>query len=271
MKAEILEWCAATHVIMQKVRHNLAARYPVIALALARSNENPTLLAINAAIDRSEPVANAIAGIVGVSPAAVDRLENVASETVTEAWVKCPIELFWAIDVLHPLDGPQTPEEWGLLRKLWINTGLEEHESYRTAVGISRDRQLVLEYLFRGLCAQGYGEATQVLSDRLVALLPGIETDPEYIWPFPCYVSFVEEALTRMVGRKRAEPSNDAECLLMGYPLVELIRQWESWRCIVAAHGKVQIEVVSGSEDLAKTQWIMRIVIPDFDKAIRPY
>jgi hypothetical protein len=269
MKAEIQEWCAATQVSIQIARHNLAARYPVIALALARQNESPTLLAINAAIGRGEAADNAIAGIVGVSPSAVGRLENINPETVTDAWITCPIELFWAMDVLHALDSPQTPEEWRLLRRLWINTGLEQFESYRTAVGISRERQIVLEYLFRGLCAQGYGEATQVLADRLVALLPGIETDPERIWPFHCYVSFVEEALTRTIRQGCTGSRNGAEHLLVRYSPTELIRQWEIWRCVVAAHGDAQFEVLREPEDIAKTQWIMRIVVPDFDEAVR--
>lgn len=269
VKEEILDWCKAIHVTIQNVRHNLAAQYPVIALALARPNESPTLLAINAAIDRGEPVDSAIAGIVGVRPAAVARLENVAPETVTEAWVKCPIELLWAMDILHPLGGPETPEGWSLLRKLWINTGLEEHESYRTAVGISRERQIVLEYLFRGLCAQGYGEASEVLADRLVALLPGIKTDPEWNWPFHCYVSFVEMSLYWAIRRGRIGSWANAERLLMRHSPTELIRQWESWRCIVAAHGEAQLEVVSGSDDIAKTQWIMRTVVPDYDEAVQ--
>jgi len=269
MKSEIRDWCAASHVSMQRARHNLAARYPVIALVLSRPNESPNLLALNAAIDRGEPPDNAIASIVGVSLAAVDRLEHFAPESVSEAWLKRPIELLWAMDVLHPLDGPQTSEEWVLLRKLWINTGLEEHKSYRTAVGISRERQIVLEYLFRGLCAQGYGDTTQVLADRLIALLPGIETDPEYIWPFHCYVSFVEEALTWTIRQGFIRPWDGYVYLLMRYPPAELIRQWESWRCVIAAHGKAQFAVVSGAEDIAKAQWIMRIVVPDFDEAVR--
>jgi hypothetical protein len=270
VKEEILDWCKAIHVTIQNVRHNLAAQYPVIALALARPNESPTLLAVNAAIDRGEPVDSAIAGIVGVSPAAVARLENIVPETVTEAWVKCPIELLWAMDILHPLGGPETPEGWCLLRKLWINTGLEEHESYRTAVGISRERQIVLEYLFRGLCAQGYDDATHELADRLVALLPGIEADPELIWPIHCYVSFVEKALLdRTIRRRRAASLDGPAHLLMRYSPIDLIRQWERWRCIVAAHGNAQDEVVSGSEDFEKTQWIMQTVVPDYDEAVR--
>lgn len=270
MKVEILDWCTAIHVTIQRIRHNLAEQYPVIALALARPNENPTLLAINAAIDRGEPVDSAIAGIVGVSPAAVGYLENVAPETVTEAWVNCPIELLWAMDILHPLGGPETPEEWGLLRKLWINTGLEEHKSYRTAVGISHEGQIVLEYLFRGLCAQGYGEATQEIADRLVGLLPGIEADPELIRPFHCYVSFVEKALLdRTIRRRRAGSLDGPAHLLMRYSPTDLIRQWERWRCVVAAHGNAQDKVVSGSEDFEKTEWIMQTVMPDYDEAMR--
>ncbi len=269
MKAEILEWCLATHVSMQIERQNLAARYPVVALALARHNFDSTLLAINAAIDRGDPVDDSIACVVGVNPSALGYLVDVAPETVTEAWLRCPIELFWAMDVLYPLNGPRTTDEWALLRKLWINTGLEEHEEYRTSAGISRDRQKVLEYLFRSLCAQGYGETTKMLADRLVALLSDIETDPERIWPFHCYVSFVEESLSWAIRRGRLGVWNGAERLLMRYSPGELIRQWESWRCIVAAHGESQFEVVSRSEDIAKTQWIMRIVVPDFDEVVR--
>lgn len=267
---EIAIWLAGNDPWIHRPRHTIASAYPVVALALARPHENPTLLAINAAIDRGEALDVAVAALVGVSPSAVARLENISPETVTEAWVKCPIELFWAMDILHPLGGPETPEEWRLLRKLWLNTGLEGHESYRTAVGINRDRQIVLEYLFRGLCAQGYGEATQELADRLVALLPGIETDPEKIWPFHCYVSFVEKALLdRTILRRRAGSWDGPEHLLMRYSPTDLIRQWERWRCVVAAHGDAQYEVVSESEDFEKTQWIMQTVVPDYDEAVR--
>jgi hypothetical protein len=214
VKAEILEWCAATNVSIQKTRHNMAARYPVIALALARQNENPTLQAIAAGIDRGEFLDNAIAGIVGVKPSAVRHLKNVAPKAVTDAWIRCPVELFWAMDVLHPLDSPRTPEEWSLLRKLWINSGLDKHESYRTAVGRSRKREMVMEYLFRALCAQGYGEATQVLADRLVAALPCTETDSEYIWPFDCYVGFALLAMAPAFHRRRRGVRGAAKLLL---------------------------------------------------------
>ncbi len=274
VKAEILEWCSATHVVMQierhnLERHNLAVQYPVIALTLARQNKDSTLLAINAAIDRGDPVDDSIACVVGVSPQSVGCLVDVAPETVTEEWLTCPIELFWAMDVLHPLDCPQTTDEWALLRKLWINTGLEKYKDYRTSAGASRERQKVLEYLFRGLCAQGYGEATQALADRLVALLPDIETDPQRILSFHCYVSFVKDSLSWAILRGRTGAWNGAERLLMRYSPGELIRQWESWRCIVAAHGESQLEVVSRPEDIAKSQWIMRIVVPDFDELVR--
>lgn len=269
MKSEILEWCSATHVGAQRARHILAKRYPVIALALARQDGNPSLLAISAAIDRGDPLDKAVATLVGVSPAAVAGLENVAPETVTEEWLNCPIELFWAMDVLHSLERPQTPEEWDVLRKLWINTGLERDEAYRHAVGISRKRQVVLEYLFRGLCAQGYGEPVRALADRLVAPLPGIETDSEFILPFSFYVGFVEMLIAPTRLLKRTESSNDAERLLMRYPPCELIRQWESWRCIVAAHGDAGFEVVCECEDMAKARWIMRTVALDFDEAVR--
>ena len=260
---EIAIWLAGHDPWIHRPRHTLASAYPVVALALARPHENPTLLAISAAIDRGEPLGAAVAALVGVSPSAVAHLEYVDPETVTDEWIKRLIELFWAMDVLDPLDGPQTPEEWGVLRKLWINSGLEGHEAYRTAVGIGRERKIVLEYLFRGLCAQGYGESTRTLADRLVATLPGIETDPERIWPFSCYVSFVEEVLTRTIRRGRAESWNGAERLLMRYPPMELIRQWECWRSVIAAHGKAGIEIVVGPTDLAKCLWILRLVIPD--------
>lgn len=282
MKAEILEWCAATHVSVQKTRHDMAARYPVIALALARQSENPTLQAIAAAIDRGEFLDNAIAGIVGVNPSAVRHLKNVAPKAVTDSWIRCPVELFWAMDVLHPLDSPQTPEEWSLLRKLWINTGLEVHESYRTAVGISRERQMVLEYLFRALCAQGYGDATQVLADRLVAALPCTETDSEYIWPFDCYVGFALLAMAPAFHRRRIGVKGAAKHLLplrlfrgaerllfLRYSPAELIRQWESWRWIVAAHGKAGFEFVTGEHGILTAQQIMRTVMPDFDETGR--
>ena len=282
MKAEILEWCAATHVSIQKTRHNMAARYPVIALALARQNENPTLQAISETIDRGEFLEKAIAGIVGVSPSAVRHLKNVAPKTITDAWIGCLVELFWAMDVLHPLGSPQTPKEWSLLRKLWINTGLEKHESYLTAAGVGRKRQMVLEYLFRGLCAQGYGETTQVLADRLVAALPCTETDSEYIWPFECYVAFALLAMTPAFHRRRRGVRGAAKLLLplrlfdgaerllfLRYSPAELIRQWESWRWIVAAHGKGGFEFVTCKDGIHKTQRAMRTVMADFDETVQ--
>ena len=98
MKSETLEWCSAVHASMQIARRVLAERYPVIALVLARQDGNPTLLAINAAIDRGEPIDTAVVTLVGVSPSALACLGNVAPETVTEAWLKCPLELLWAIE-----------------------------------------------------------------------------------------------------------------------------------------------------------------------------
>lgn len=266
---EIAIWLAAQNPLVHRQRRTLAHAYPVVALALARPHENPTLLAISAAIDRGEALDVAVAALVGVNPSAVARLEYISPETVTDEWIKSPIELFWAMDVLHPLERPQTPEEWDVLRKLWINTELERDDDYRNAVGISRERQVVLEYLFRGLCAQGYGEPVRTLADRLVAPLPGIETDPEYILPFCFYVRFVEMLIAPAILLKRKESWNDAERLLMRYPPGELIRQWESWRCIVAAHGDARFEVACECEDMAKAQWIMRLVVPDFDNAVR--
>ncbi len=257
------------HASTQIARRVLSARYPVIALVLARQDGNTTLLAINAAIDRGEPIDTAVVTLVGVSPPALACLENVTPEAVTEAWLKCPLELLWAMDVLHPLDIPQTPEEWDVLRKLWINTGLEEDDAYRNAASIGRERQIVLEYLFRGLCAQGYGESVRNLADRLAALLPGIETDPEMIWPFSCYVSFVEESLALTFQRGCAEPWNGANRLLVRYSPTELIRQWESWRCVIAAYGEVGVEIVSGPTDIAKSQWILRVVVSELGEAMR--
>ncbi|MCF8150009.1 MAG: hypothetical protein K9K30_01380 [Burkholderiaceae bacterium] len=266
---EIAIWLAAQNPVIHRQRHALARAYPAVALTLARPHENPTLLAISAAIDRGEALDAAVAALVGVSPPAVVRLENISPETITDEWIKHPIELFWAMDVLHPLNSPQTPEEWNVLRKLWINTGLEWDEAYRNAVGIGRERQVVLEYLFRGLCAQGYGEPVRTLADRLVAPLPGIETDPECIWQFNGYVSFVEMLIAPTILLKRKESWNGAERLLMRYPPGELIRQWESWRCIIAAHGDAGFENWSECEDMAKARWIMRLVVPDFDDAVR--
>ncbi len=266
---EIAIWLAAQNPLVHRQRRTLASAYPVVALALARPHENPTLLAISAAIDRGEALDAAVAALVGVSPSAVARLKNISPETVTDEWIKRPIELFWAMDVLHPLEGPQTPEEWDVLRKLWINTGLERDDAYRNAVGISRERQVVLEYLFRGLCAQGYGEPVRTLADRLVAPLPGIETGPEYIWPFSFYIRFVEMLIAPTILLNRKDSWNGAERLLMRYPPSELIRQWESWRCIGAAHGDAGFDVACECEDMAKAQWIMRLVVPDFDEAVR--
>ena len=268
MKSEILEWCSATHVSTQSARRALAEQYPVIAVVLARQDGNPTLLAINAAIDRGEAIDIAVVTLVGVSPPVVACLENVVPEAVTEAWLECPIELFWALDVLHPLDSPQTPEEWGLLRKLWINTELETHDAYRTAAGIGRARQIVLEYLFRSLCARGYGEHIRSLADRLVAPLLGIETDPERILTFSSYVSFVDEAMTRMTNRGRTESWSAAERLLMRYPPRELIRQWEAWRCVVAAHGDAGFEVASNCDDVLIAHWVLRHVVPRYDEMV---
>lgn len=266
---EIAIWLAAQNPLVHRQRRTLARAYPVVALALARPHENPTLFAISAAIDRGEALDVAVAALVGVNPSAVTGLKNISPDTVTDEWIKHPIELFWAMDVLHPLERPQTPEEWDVLRKLWINTELERDDAYRNAVGISRERQVVLEYLFRGLCVQGYGEPVRTLADRLVAPLPGIETGPEYIWPFSFYVIFVERLITPTTLLRRTESSNVAERLLMRYPPCELIRQWESWRCIGAAYGDAGFEVACECEDMAKAQWIMRLVVPDFDNAVR--
>jgi hypothetical protein len=266
---EISIWLAAQNPMIHRQRHALARAYPVVALALARPHENPTLLAISAAIDRGEAFDAAVASLVGVSPSAVVRLENISPETITDEWIRHPVELFRAMDVLHPLDSPQTLEEWNVLRKIWINTGLEGDEAYRNAVGISRERQVVLEYLFRGLCGQGYGEPVRTLADRLVAPLPGIETDPECIWPFSCYVSFVEMLIAPTSLLNRTESWNGAEQLLMRYPPGELIRQWESWRCIVAAHGDAGFDVACECEDMAKARWIIRLVVPDFDETVQ--
>lgn len=255
--------------MIHRQRRTLAHAYPVVALALARPHENPTLLAISAAIDRGEALDVAVAALVGVNPSAVARLEYISPETVTDEWIKSPIELFWAMDVLHPLEGPQTPEEWDVLRKLWINTGLERDDAYRNAIGISRERQVVLEYLFRGLCAQGYGEPVRTLADRLGAPLPGIETDPEGIWPFSSYVGFVEEVLTRTLRRGPTESCNGAKHLLVRCSPTELIRQWECWRCVIAAHGEASIEIVLGPTDIDKMEWILRLVISDYDEKVR--
>jgi len=253
----------------QMARYDLASRYPVIALALAQAQDNLTLHEISVAIDRDKSPEEAIPKIIGVRAAAVWSLKNINPETVTKEWYERPIELLWAMDVLQTIRWPQTEDEWLFLRKLWINTGLEQQDAYRYPARIKRDQELVLEYIFRGLCAQGYGEPTRILTDRLAALLPGIETDLELFWPFHGYVSFVDSSLLCKDVLGRMNSLNNTERLLMRYSPNELIRQWESWRCIVAAHGRTGVEVAWGPNDIEKTHWIMRLVIPDFDEAIR--
>lgn len=250
-------------------RHTLAMRYPVIATALARTNENPTLLAINAAIDRGEPVDKAIADIVGVSQAAIHCLGLIPADVFVEEWLAHPIELFWAMDVLHPLEIPQTLNEWGVLRKLWAGTGLGQQDAYRSAAKARRERQIVLEYLLRGLSAEGYGKRSAALADRLVAPLPGIEAGPEDICPFHCYVDFVEESVLFASEHGSAGAWSRAEHLMMRYSPTELIRQWERWRCVIAAHGNKGDEIASYPNDTGKIHWIMQLAIPNFDEAVR--
>jgi hypothetical protein len=269
MKPELREWCAATELSRQLVRHNLATRYPLIASLLARQNESPTLLAISAAIDRGETIETAIASIIDMSPSAIQCLEHIPADVLSEKWITFPTELFWAIDVLHPLKIPQTLDEWSVMEKFWDGLGLNDPENYRITAKDRHERQVVLEYLLRGLCAQGYGKEIAEYADRLVALLPGIETDAGCVWPFCCYVDFVEWSLPWAIKDGRTGAWGGADQLLMRYSPTELIRQWKCWRYVIAALGIMKYSPVTDPNDADKFRWVMQIVIPDFDESVR--
>jgi len=125
---------------------------------------------------------------------------------------------------------------------------------------------LVLEHLFRSICSGGYADATEALVDRLVAPIPLVEPSPEGIWLIQGYIAFVCSIFDKLV-RDNSPSAGCSDSFLARYTAAELIRQWESWRCINAAYSPINPEWAYGALDKSSAQWAMRIVLPDFEVA----
>ncbi len=248
-------------------RHRLVESHPVLAVALASPHNSPTLLAVGAAIDRGEAPDSAIRTFTSIDPAAIGFRDCSVSDIGASGWTKRPMQLLWALELLRSIEPPKVARQWCLLHRIWLATGLDEFDEYRSANRPGTGRPMVLEHLFRGICSAGYAEVAEELVDRLAAPFPVGDSKPaETLW-FLDYVRYADMAIDRLLNTDH-RVSGSVNSLLARYPASELARQWECWRCIFAACVPASRDWVLGELNPSVALWTMRILLPDFDEAL---
>jgi hypothetical protein len=225
----IQRWVDHEDYIVRRNRQQLVTTFPLFSALLTKYSEIPVHMEIRAAIDRGDPLIDALSSILGVSKKCIRALRGTGPALLGSEWIERPSELLDAIEMIPPEKLPRTPEEWRLFREFWVGCGeFRSEEPYCRRPSSSRIPTVMSRHLLMGLCGGGYLASAIRLRRRWHGNLQRLADVRDYFW-------FVGEWLH--AGAELCEPSewlrNRADGmrdeLLTRYSAMELIRQSERW------------------------------------------
>ncbi len=247
----IQSWANHQDHIVRRNRHQVIASIPLFAVLVALNPEIPVHMEIGAAIDRGDPLVEALSSILGVSKKCIRALRGKGPALLGPEWIERPSELFDAIEMIPPEKLPRTPEEWSLFREFWVGCGELNEEPYCRRSPPSRIPIVMSRHLLVGLCSAGY----KASADRLRRLWHGnlqrLADVRDYFW-------FVAEWCH--AGAGLCEPSvwlsNRANALhdelLTRYSAIELIRQSDRWHQEI---GRIPAVKLDAEEVASLEEW----------------
>ena len=224
----IQSWANHEDHIVRRNRHQVIASFPLFAALVALSSEIPVHMEIGAAIDRGDPLVEALSSTLGVSKKSIRFLRGKGPALIGSDWLDHPSELFEAIDIVLPEKQPRSREEWKLLREFWVGCGDLTLERYCRRPSPSLRCDKMSRHLLQGLSTAGYEASAR----KLQRLWNG---DLRRLADVKDYFRFVAEwceAGAGLCGTRqhlRVVAGNIRDDLLMRYSAMELIRQSERW------------------------------------------
>ncbi len=224
----IQTWAVHEDHIVRRNRHQVIETFPLFAALVALKSEIPVHMEIGAAIDRGDPLVEALSSILKVSKKSIRLLRGKGPALIGADWLDNPSELLDAVDSVLPDKQPRSREEWRLFREFWVGCGELTIECYLSRPSPSVRCDQMSRHLLRGLSAAGYEASAQ----KLKRLWNG---DIRRLADVKDYFRFVAEWCESGAGLcgKRAHLQVVAggirDDLLMRYSAMELIRQSERW------------------------------------------
>jgi hypothetical protein len=224
----IRSWADHEDHIVRRNRHQVIASFPLFAALVALNSEIPVHMEIGAAIDRGDPLVEALSSILKVGKKSIRFLRGKGPALIGADWLDHPSELLEAVDSVLPEKQPRSRGEWKLFREFWVGCGDLTVERYCRRPSPSLRCDKMSRHLLQGLTAAGYEASAQ----KLRRLWHG---DLRRLADVKDYFRFVAEwceAGAGLCGKRqhlRVVAGNIRDDLLMRYSAMELIRQSERW------------------------------------------